>query len=471
MSDLYGGMNTNYNMNNNNNKMGEDQKKKLLIIGGGAIVGIIIIMMIVVGIISSINNQKNNLYIDGVATKLNSTIFYLDSNNVPYVCVEKMAPKLGYEFFNGEYNTGSEDKTYCYVKNSNELATLQMDSNVVYKSLIDDTNFDAYKMSYKTIRVNDMLYISLPTMQKVFNVKYRYETDKNSLIISTLPALYQKYNTQVKNANYYEASSDFSNQKALLEDMIVVATKDRQMGVVSTNDMSTIIGTKYPNLTYCEGMGEFIAEQNGMYGVLVVSAQKEATVKVGFQYSSLKLIDNSIGLYLVGDSNKYGVLNRDGKILINLEYDKIGIENPKLFPTDNIKNSYVLYDYCIPVKQGEYWSMFNVEGKKFKNQDIYCFGSVYSTSQTSQNVLLIPQSEGMEGIVAGKKDYANKIKYGVLDINGNWVIPNSFSSIFKTVSGGETKYNMLFGNNIMSVSDSLRDKASKGSDSGTIQID
>lgn len=469
MSDLYGGMNTNYNMNNNNNnKMGEEQKKKILIIGLGAVIGVIVIMMIVIAIISSINNQKNNLYIDGVGTKLDSTIFLVDSNNVPYICVEKMAPKLGYEFYNGEYNTGSEDKSHCYVKNSNELVTLEMDSNLVYKALTSDTNFDTYKMSYKTIRVNDMLYISLPTMQKVFNVKYRYETDKNSLIISTLPALYQKYNTQVKNANYYEASADFSNQKALLEDMIVVITKDRQMGVVSTTNMSTIIGTKYPNLTYSEGMGEFIAEQNSKYGVLVVSAQKDASVKVGFEYTSLKLIDNSIGLYLVEDNNKYGVLNKDGKIIINLEYDKIGIENPKLFPTDDIKNSYVLYNTCIPVKQGDKWGMFNIDGKKLLS-DKYGFGCVASTSQTSQNVLLIPASEGLEGIVVSIKTSENKIKYGVVDINGTPRTSNRFDSIYKTTSGGQTQYNMLHGNIVYTVREKIIDLPQQGSD-GSVQI-
>ena len=452
--------------------MNEDKKKKIMIIGGAAVIGVIVIMMIVVAIISSINNQKNNLYIDGVGSKLNTSILYVGENNVPYVCVEKIAPKLAYEFYNGEYGTGSEDKTHCYVKNSNEIALLEMDSNLVYKTLTSDesSTFDTYKMSYKVQRTNDMLYISLPTMQKVFNVKYTYNAEKNSLSISTLPALYQKYNTQVKNDNYYGVSEDFSNQKALVEDMVVVITKDKKMGVISTKDKSSIIGTKYPNITYSEGMGEFIAQQNNKYGVLVASSQSEATVKVAFEYDSLKLIDNSIGLYLVENNRKYGVLDKTGKILINLEYDKIGIENPKLFPTDNIKNSYVLHDFCIPAKQDEYWTIFNINGENFKNHDIYCFGSVFSTSQTSQNVLLIPKSEGIEGIVAGKKNSANKIKYGVLDIYGNWIIAPSFDSIYKTISGGETEYNMLFGNTIMLVSDKLKDKVSQGVTSNTIQI-
>ena len=117
--------------------------------------------------------------------------------------------------------------------------------------------------------------------------------------------------------------------------------------------------------------------------------------------------------------------------------------------------------------------MFNINGENFKNHDIYCFGSVFSTSQTSQNVLLIQKNEEIEGIVAGKKNYSNKIKYGILDLNGNWVIPPSYDSIYKTISGGKTEYNMLFGNTIMSLGDSLKDIVSQGatSNTGIIQID
>lgn len=472
MSDLYGGE-TNFN-NMNNGGMNDEKKKKIMIIGGAAVIGVIVIMMIVVAIISSINNQKNNLYIDGVGTKLSTSILYIGENNVPYISVEKIAPKLAYEFYNGEYGTGSEDRTHCYVKNQNEIALLEMDSNVVYKTLTSDetsSTFDTYKMSYKVQRVNDMLYISLPTMQKVFNVKYTYDADKNSLTISTLPALFKKYNAQVKNDGYYEISADFSNQKALVEDMMVVVTKDKQMGVINTKTKATIIGTKYPQLIYSEGMGEFIAKQNNKFGVLVANSQGDAAVKVGFEYDDLKLIDNGIGLYLVENTRKYGVLDKTGRILINLEYDKIGIENPKLFPTDNIKNSYVLYDNCIPVKQGDKWGMFDVTGKNLLKIDKYGFGCVASTSQTYQNVLLIPASEGAEGIVVSNKTVTNKIKYGVVDTQGVYRVANSFDSIYKTTSGGQTEYYMLFGNTVMQVKDRMKENSQSGSNSGPVQID
>lgn len=471
MSDLYGGMGNNLNMNSGNG-MNDDQKKKIMIIAGVAVIGVIIIAMIVVVIISSINNQKNNLYIDGsLVSKLNSNIFYMGDDRIPYVCVEKLAPLLSYEFYNGEYGTNNEDRTHCYVRNEYEIAVLEMDSDAVYKMLLseDSSTYDYYKMSYKVKRINDLLYISLPTMQKVFNVKYSYDTEKNSLVIQTLPALFQKYNTIAKNAGYYSLSEDFSNQKALIQDMMVVLTKERQLGVLSTTNNSVIISPRYSSLTYSEGMQEFIVQQNGQYGVLVINSQGTPDVKVGLEYSTLKLIDNNIGLYLAGNGSKYGVLNKTGKVLINIEYDKVGIENPKLFPSDNLKNGYVLYDYCIPVKLGNSWELYNINGERVRG-DIYCFGSVASTSQTSQNVLLIPASEGIEGIVVGSKNVMNRVRYGIIDINGMYRVPPSYDSIYKTTSGGTTEYYMLFGNNIMEVSDLLKDDVLDGGNSGPIQI-
>ena len=417
MNDLYG---NSISMNNSGmpGNGNDDKKKKILLIGGGAFIGVIVIIMIIVALVSSANNQKNNLYIDGsLKSKLTSTtLFYVDNNNVPYIAVEKIAPLLAYEFYNGEYGTGNEDRTHCYVRNAHEIALLEMDSNLVYKTLVkdDSSTFDSYKMSYRVKRNNDMLYISLPTMQKVFNVKYTYNAEKNTLKINTLPALYQKYNTAVKNEGYYEASDEFVNQKALIDDKIVVVTKEKQYGVLNLSDRKVIIGTKYPSMTYSEGMGEFIVESENdkKYGILVIDAQGNTIVKVGFEYDSLKLIDNSIGLYLVENSKKFGVLDKNGRIIINLEYDKVGLENSKLFATDNIKNSYVLYNNLIPVKQGDFWYMFNVLGE-MKLGGLYAIGCVASTNQTASNVLLIPASEGAEGIVVCKKTSTNKMRYGI----------------------------------------------------------
>jgi len=193
-------------------------------------------------------------------------------------------------------------------------------------------------------------------------------------------------------------------------------------------------------------------------------------VRIRLEYDCLKLIDNNIGLYLAQNFSKYGVLDKVGKVIINLEYDRIGIENPGLFQTDNIRNSYILYNNCIPVKQYDQWFMFNIFGE-LKCEGLYGFGCVPSTNQTAQNLLLIPASEGVEGIVVYTKDAQNSMRYGVIDVNGIFRIPDSFQSIYKTVSAGKTSYYTLFDNQVVPVSERLQksSNSSSGSVSAPIQ--
>ena len=473
MSNLYGGNNLNMNGMGNSEPGNIDKRNKILLYGGIAAVGIIILLFIIVAVMSSMENQKNNLSIDSKITKINKDIFIIDENNVPYVSVEKITPLLGYEFYSGEYGNGNEDKSFCYVKNSQEVAILEMDSNILYKSLLSgiDKTFDYYEMSYPVVRINNSLFISLPTMQKAFNVKYRYNTENNNLIINTLPKLVARYDSEVKAKNYDKLATDFSNQKALIYDMAVVRNKDGNMGVLSTLDYSTIIGTKYPELLFSEGMNEFIAESNGKIGVLKI-VNNEIKVKLGFNFDDMSLIDNNLGLYLVQSNGLYGVLDKSGKIIIDIEYDKIGLDNVNLFPTDNVRNQYVLYDNCIPVNLDKKWGMFDIKGKKLLNVSYHGFGSIASTStnQSGQNVLLIPDTEGVEGIVVSLKNSANQVKYGVIDNGGIFRVAPSFNSIYKKTTGGETEYYMLFGTTIMKVEDKLRNEASTGNN-GTVQID
>ena len=96
--------------------------------------------------------------------------------------------------------------------------------------------------------------------------------------------------------------------------------------------------------------------------------------------------------------------------------------------------------------------MFNINGE-IKHTGIYGFGCVASSSQTSQNVLLIPASEGVEGIVIAEKDVINRVRYGIIDVNGMPRVPTTFDSIYKTISGGQTTYNMLFGKFVLKKQD------------------
>jgi len=49
-------------------------------------------------------------------------------------------------------------------------------------------------------------------------------------------------------------------------------------------------------------------------------------------------------------------------------------------------------------------------------------------------------------------------------------VPDTFDSIYRTISAGEVEYNMLFGNTVLLVSDRMKESSSSGSNSGPIQI-
>lgn len=453
----------------------EDEKKKKIIIisliGVGALVAILIAILLIV---SYMNGQKNNIIIDGISRKMGNTIVYIDDTGNPFICVENLTPLLGtykdggYNFYNGEKDKGTEDRTKCYVENKYEVATISMDSNRIYKALLEDTSmYDSYSITNPVKRFNDKLYISLEGMQIMFNLKYKYDSEKNILIINTLPYLVKQSNAIAAQMGYTSLAEEFTNQKALVYDMLVVL-KDRKHYGVLAKDGTVKIGAKYEKIEFAESGREFIVTADKKLGVLT----SEANTKIPMSYDELKIIDNEIGLYLVKSGSKYGVLDRNGNTLIYLDYEYIGIQNVKQFPSNDIKNPYILYDNCIPVCKGGKWGMFDVNGKELLSPQYSGFGCISSTQKNAlgQNVLLIPASEGQEGIVVSKVNYANATKYGIVNTQGKLITSTGFNKIYMEISSGTADYYMVFGTTITRVRDRINTENSEVNNNGTVQI-
>ena len=62
--------------------------------------------------------------------------------------------------------------------------------------------------------------------------------------------------------------------------------------------------------------------------------------KIANNFDTIKLIDKEKQLYLVSVNQKFGVVNGEGNVVIEIAYDEIGI-NQELY---NVKNKYILYD-------------------------------------------------------------------------------------------------------------------------------
>lgn len=453
--------------------MGDPEKTKKIILF--AIIGVVVlavVLIVILSITNSVSASRNNMIIDGTSTKIDNTILTTDEAGNLYLSIERMAPILSYEFYNGEYGKATEDRTKCYVKNENELVTFEMESNDIYKLLLTnaDSLYEKYTLTLPIKRINDKLYVSLQGLQRAFNVSAEYDAEKNVLTIYTLPYLFSSYDAQVKEIGYTSLAEEFTNQKAILSGMLVVLKDREYYGVISTTG-ETIIGTKYKKIEFMENTTEFLVQSNGKYGVLT----KDAEAKIDITYDELKVIDSEIGLYLAKSNNKYGVLKKDGNVLLYLQYDYIGIKDVDSFPNDNIKNPYILLDSVIPVYRNDKWGLYGLDGSPVLDASrITALGCVSSSSKSDayKNVLIIPESEGAEGIVVGVTSSTNNTTYGIYSIQHRRLLtPTTFSRIYRDVVNGEVSYYMIFGGTVSTVSSRITSNISEvGDGNSTVNV-
>ena len=430
----------------NNTEPEKSNLKKYILIALIASVVLLIIVLICIVLFSSMQPKVLTVSIDGnlvdMQNKLSQDTFIIDENNNVYVSLSDIANEIGYRYYRGVYGSTqqyTEDNSKCYLQCDDEVVMYELTSDKIYKTPIDEnTQYSEFDIAQPVKRSNNKLYVISSALAKGCNLSFSYNPTTNQILISTLPALYKQYNdkaTAGEYANVDEISDNFNNKKAILYGMLVVKSGTKY-GVISLDGSQTYIGTKYDDMEFIEDAQEFLVNANQKYGIIT----KDGTIKIGLDYSKIELLDNLNSIYYVENSQgKKGVLNRTGKILgkLYVEYDEIGI-NTLLFPVNDIKNSRLLYDNCIPVKKDGKWAMFDVTGNIISNFNWDNFGYIHSTSNSerSQNILLI---EYISGIVVSKNG-----KYGIINSVGDLLVPCVFDKIYSETLGGEQTYYIQF---------------------------
>lgn len=448
-----------------------EKTKKILMFSIIGVVALAIILVIVLSIASSISASKNNVVINEAVSKMPEGLVQLDTAGNVYISVEQFAPLVSYEFYNGEYGKATEDRTKCYVKNSNEVATFEMNSYNMYKMLLanSDNMYDKYVQALPIKRVNDKLYASLATIQRAFNVQIAYDKDKGVLAANTLSYIASAYDTQVKNAGYTSLAEEFVNQKAILNGLLVVVKDREYYGVISTTG-ETVIGTKYKKIEYMENTEEFLILTNNKYGILT----KTATTKVEPTYDQIKVINSENGLYLAKSNDKYGILKKDGSALLYMEYEQIGVKDVDTFPNDNIKNPYILFDNVIPAYKDGKWGFYGIDGALILAFNrVTALGCVSTTnkSEAYKNVLLIPESEGTQGIVVGTTNSYNNTTYGIFNPQSKRLLtPMTFTKVYRDVVNGEEAYYMIFSGTVSTVKSRITANITGANDGTTVNV-
>lgn len=431
---------------------------------------LLVLVFVMIMVLQQAEKNKEKLMVNGKKVTLPPSLTIVDNaTGITYFSIKQVADLTGYNYYNGGYQQYSEDKTKCYVESEKQVATLELDSNIVYKNTSEDKiNFDNYKIDLPVKTYNNELYATQQAIQLAFNITISYKTENKTLYIYTLPYLVEYYNKQATNNQFTAVTEDFMTQKAIINNMLVVS-KNEKYGVISTTDFSEIIGAKYDKLTYLESTDEFLATNSGKTGVL----SKTGDINIKLEYDEIGLVDSQLKLYYVKKDNLYGVLGKRGNVLVNIEYNDIGIDKQS-FPSDEIENGMFLYENCIPIKKGNKWGIANKAGQIILNLEYDEIGYItkYQTANPDEeedknnelveeteipeksmnNAVIIPNVEldgkSIEGIVIGKNG-----KYGVANSIGNVLIPCEYDRIYSITNEGENVYYMEKNGKVTSVQD------------------
>ena len=414
------------------------------------LITIIIVMLLVISIILFITiyyleGQLFKFYIDDKKVSSKNDLFVYEGDTV-YVSLEDIAPMIGYKYYNSGYKQYSEDTSKGYLEGENEVCTFEKDSNIIYKTPVNQVDYEYFTIDKPVIRMNKKLYITAEGLSLACNIQITSNQEQNRMTIYTLPYLAnyytQKYNTSA-------VATDFKNQKALLYGLMIIQnidntdrnanSKDIRYGIYKLGDKE-IVGTKYTDIEFIESTQEFIVKTpENKVGIITA----DGDTKVSPQYDSLKQIDKDLNLYLVTNNNKKGVIEKNGKILIYLEYDEIGIDATQ-FQNSDIKNPYLLFNNAIPVKQNGKWGMYDKKGNIILPIEYDGLGCI-TNNNTSNSTLIIPD---IKGIVVSKitedENRRKKSIYGIVNYLGKSLVVTALENVYYVINNGREEYTMVF---------------------------
>ena len=430
-------------------KKGMETSTKILIAIIACVVLIIALMLVLL-----VNIQTNtfNLSIDAKTKSYDINKLISKIDDVTYINIEEFAKLVGYEYHGGEYKSFTLEEGKCYVQGSEETATFYANDNKVCKLPVNQLQEDYREYTVEnTIKIkNNKMYAPMEAISIAFNVSIAEEM--NSLTIYTLDYLVEYYNDKVIQAGYSDITEQsFENKKAILYGYLIVNKENGLYKILDENNNSKeIVPDKYRAIEFSENTQEFLVTNSlGQVGIINL----DGTTKIEPTYESISILDKSSGLYLIQKNEKYGVVKRGNVTVISPEYDSIGLTN--ISSNSIIDNKYFLLDKLIPVSKDNKWGAFDKNGKLILKLEYDGFGcsvtsvEINDTEKSMESVITI---ERCNGIVVQKGE-----KYGVIDLTGKELVPIAVESIYaiKNVEDEDSKYFMIYNGEKLNVIERL----------------
>ncbi len=459
-------------------KKNEKSKKMKNLILVSIIFTIILIVLLMIGIYYLIQNpNKITVMYNGKENeKMENMIMTKSDYNeetIVYFPIRQVASLMGYNSGNGDYGKNVESLDNCYIESEKEVAIFSVDSNVIYK--IDKTKkdnnpesdykYEEVKIDNKIIKDNNLLYIDIEGLEEAFNLYITVDSKKKKIDITPLDTLIKSAQNTITTKKLGKLDEKFVNNKAILDNMIVVESSDYdgKKGVRNFSNGEEILGFQYDDITYVPSKESFLVEKDDKVGII----GSDGIVKIKPEYDNLILIDSENGLYLAEDNTNFGVIDENQNSKIFFEYKKIGVDISQ-FKENDIRNEYVLFGKLIPAQRASdgKWIFYrinsttNSDGEKnvecsiiqdmgFDN--IGCIVSNINNRGIVNNLMIIKE---YNLVVVG-----NYGTYGVMDLNGKDALGKIYASMFLETTSGVTDYCAIDGSgNTIKIIDELKNK-------------
>lgn len=412
----------------------------------------------------NVNGKENEKIEEMIITKTAD-----DGSTIVYFPIRKISSEFGYSSNNGDYGRNVENTENCYIESENEVAIFTEDSNIIYK--IDKTvqrnsseyEYEEIKIDNFVIKENDVLYVDTEGLGEAFNLYININKKMKRINITTLNSLITTAESIVKNNKLGNLDEKFANQKATLDNMIVIESQNNgKKGVINYSTKEEILGFQYDDITYIPLKESFLIKKDDKVGII----GSDRIVKIKPQYDNLTLIDSENGLYLGEDNSFFGVIDENQNLKIHFEYTKIGVDVSN-YKENDIKNGYVFLNNLIPAQRIDgKWVFYkinstvnsdgtkNVECNLIQNIDFDSIGCLANNSESRGIVSGLMLIKEYNLVVVQKYGY-----YGFMDFNGNSALGLTYTNAFiETTSGVSDYYAIDKDGNKIKIADELEKK-------------
>ena len=395
---------------------------------------IIIILIMIIGIVAYLQYLQSlnfSLTIDDIPNSDLEQMLIFEENKKIYIPIKEASAILGaVESYNGHYESRTEENNKCYIKTQNEAINFTEGSSKIEILQLNDSGFNKEILETNDVvkKINGTLCASSDMISEACNLSFEYDAEGNSITICTLPYLIESYTTWATDEGYSGISEDYENEKAILDNRLIVKNSNEiNYGVIDILNNKVILEPKYEEIKYLDDKMQYLIKTNDKVGIV----DDETKTIIPADYEKIQVLNYELELYLVQKNEKFGVLDFNGNEVIDTRYDTIGTETNQ-YKQPEIKNEYIILNNVIPVQENKKWALFDKKGEQITEFIYDNIGYNKSNNEEMMNMLIIPDYNVL--VVNQNK------KYGLVDISGKEIFKIVADDIYMTINNDVVNY-------------------------------